>query len=526
MSKTNPSSKATISSWFSKSKEELISESRLPQKRRFSRFKKYKKFPNNFKLQKKSPEIKHSEASPDEKENIYINKQKPVKKQVNFWSAPQIKKQSSEKENRVEFKLREQPNPVKKKRLRKLSEKQLDNAIDIPESKLASLKGIPTRGRLKKIQKLTALQKFKNDREEYEDMGRNNRLSILTTSKQQTHKLEDIESSESDQEQQNKAANSSSGNKRRINSSDSSQNSQSSQESQVEDSSQDDSGSDGNSTQEEDSTETRGNSQSPERLLSEVVEKSENNSQDCGKSDASDTEIKDDNSNEEDTTVYSEDIRPEHVSEQGDKEGTPGEFYEVGAICGRKSENKLVYYLVKWKGLKETENCWVYYKYLIPYKSILQSFGTCYRRCKKNVIEQLSPQDKSQILSYQMTEIKEKAHKKALEVSIVTTQKLIEKIKQQKGFNYYFRDKTSYCFRKLSRFPKEGRFECNDKPKKIISALQSPDPSASIQLAFKIEWHVRENGFKPLPSLYKGSEVKNYNTDILIDFYESKLKLS
>ena len=40
----------------------------------------------------------------------------------------------------------------------------------------------------------------------------------------------------------------------------------------------------------------------------------------------------------------------------------------------------------------------------------------------------------------------------------------------------------------------------------------------------EIEWKTRENGVKPKNSNYSSEEVRLFDKDLLLDFYESKLK--
>ena len=82
--------------------------------------------------------------------------------------------------------------------------------------------------------------------------------------------------------------------------------------------------------------------------------------------------------------------------------------------------------------------------------------------------------------------------------------------------------KARFLFRGLNRISKIGRFEFGDKARKIINVVKSETNNNELML--RIDWHIRCNGFKPYSSVYSLNIVKKYNINVILDFYESKLK--
>jgi len=70
-----------------------------------------------------------------------------------------------------------------------------------------------------------------------------------------------------------------------------------------------------------------------------------------------------------------------------------------------------------------------------------------------------------------------------------------------------------------SAITKYGHFEFNDKPKRIVHARKEGD-----FVIFTIEWHVRPNGDSPLNTQMTNLELRRYDKDLLLDFYEARLK--
>jgi hypothetical protein len=205
-------------------------------------------------------------------------------------------------------------------------------------------------------------------------------------------------------------------------------------------------------------------------------------------------------------------------------DGVSGQTYTVEAICDRRFEYRQWSYRVNWDGLGESERTWVNSRYLKNYKPALSNFGSTLRRWKKKMKQELMPKWLRDVSTGKIKEIKKKIFEEALKLTIESSRVFIDHLKSQNEFTKMFKRNAGFHFNRLSKLPSAGKFEWGDKPRRILSVIQSNDQPAS-DLSFKIDWHIRENGFKPYPSWYFGNEIKKYNTDVLIDFYESKMKL-
>ena len=66
-----------------------------------------------------------------------------------------------------------------------------------------------------------------------------------------------------------------------------------------------------------------------------------------------------------------------------------------------------------------------------------------------------------------------------------------------------------------------GSFEENDRPKRLVTArLMSPNNEVNCL----VEWLQRENGIKPLESFISNKILREKCPQLLLDFYESRLK--
>ena len=189
-------------------------------------------------------------------------------------------------------------------------------------------------------------------------------------------------------------------------------------------------------------------------------------------------------------------------------EGVEGETYHIEWFLGRKINNKKAYYKVKWRGLDESEATWIKNKYLRPYSLAWSAFT--------NYSYKSSVEDSELCKS----ENPQKQMKKA--IAQESSKIIIDKIRKSEGFEEHFYRKARFLFRGLNRISKIGRFEFGDKARKIINVVKSETNNNELML--RIDWHIRCNGFKPYSSVYSLNIVKKYNINVILDFYESKLK--
>ena len=74
--------------------------------------------------------------------------------------------------------------------------------------------------------------------------------------------------------------------------------------------------------------------------------------------------------------------------------------------------------------------------------------------------------------------------------------------------------------RERKSFSIEGSLECKDLPRQVLSVKPVKRTGKVI---FEIDWYQRANGLIPLPSLVSNIDLRKYNPQFLLDYYESKI---
>lgn len=97
----------------------------------------------------------------------------------------------------------------------------------------------------------------------------------------------------------------------------------------------------------------------------------------------------------------------------------------------------------------------------------------------------------------------------------------IPKIEEQERFKKLLKNDQ---YTKPAKFSptaksKHGHFEFNDRPKRIVHVKREND-----YLQFVIEWYPRPNGEVPLNTQMTNIEIRRYDPELLLDFYEARLK--
>jgi len=73
----------------------------------------------------------------------------------------------------------------------------------------------------------------------------------------------------------------------------------------------------------------------------------------------------------------------------------------------------------------------------------------------------------------------------------------------------------------ISELPLKGDFVYGDKAKKITSCRPKEN-----DILMDIEWEPRDNGTIPAKTTVSSKAVRIFDSDLLIDFYESKIKFT
>lgn len=75
------------------------------------------------------------------------------------------------------------------------------------------------------------------------------------------------------------------------------------------------------------------------------------------------------------------------------------------------------------------------------------------------------------------------------------------------------------------QLPAQGHYHYGDKAKRILNAKFEVNGDMSYVLCF-VEWEPRKNGVQPLPTPLTNIDLRSKDPFLLLDFYESRLKIS
>ena len=456
-----------------------------------SRFKKVPSKAQNFINQQNKRELKQSskqqenEREIDNKENVFVclskNKESKDKDEL-------AKKETDKSQNNDEVDTdrafafiyeKKSNSDFKKKKLRRLAESQLSQVIvkndsknDNPsEVKMSSTQPEVLTESRRHSKREDILERFKCDLENHVDLSKNSKLSVLTHANSSDISAalygEDI--------------------------------------------------SDWDDDTEDDKNDTDANLNSSNNINKQKgINSSSYHSDSCNELEDIDKNLKHEEKEDQNNLLQWKNDRyifPHNLLDDDPKnsngEGIEGETYHVESFLSRKIYNKKPYYKVKWRGLDESEATWVKNKYLRPYSLACSAYA--------NYSYKSSANEEDEHLTSENPQIQMK-----LAVAQDSSKILIEKIRTSEGFEEYFYQKARFLFQGLNRISKIGRFEFGDKARKIIWVIKSE--TNQNELMMKVDWHLRCNGFKPYSSIYSWNIVKKYNMNVILDFYESKLK--
>lgn len=187
----------------------------------------------------------------------------------------------------------------------------------------------------------------------------------------------------------------------------------------------------------------------------------------------------------------------EDNSDQSDEEDNE-RLYIVEKILDKKKIKGVWKYFVKWEGYSEKENTWEPFENLDNVIDMVEEFNIKWSQKEEN--NSPKPQKLNKKASKEDGNWEQKA-------------KSLKKVKTEMNKPSKLLDTVPKVLHKY------GHFQYGDQPTKIVCAKQDKQ-----SVLFTVEWKPRADGEVPLPTIMDNLELRKYNKDLLLDFYESRLK--
>ena len=195
------------------------------------------------------------------------------------------------------------------------------------------------------------------------------------------------------------------------------------------------------------------------------------------------------------------------------------DFYIVETILDKKRIANVTKYKIKWKGYGYAETTWEPEENLSNVQYLLDEFNNnnpykkkviCNSKDKFAAIKNINePQNSEDLKKITLKKVFNDENEAALDNSLILSPPN-KKIKKNE------------VYEEEEEEEEEANYETGDIPLKILNARMKHDYTDEIILS--IEWQTRENGEKPKNSYVSNKIFRKINPDLLLDFYESKIK--
>lgn len=202
------------------------------------------------------------------------------------------------------------------------------------------------------------------------------------------------------------------------------------------------------------------------------------------------------------------------------------EEFIVESILEKRKIGGRTEYLIKWKDYSADENTWEPVENLRHSKELLRDFEEKLKKKKKSrsefvEIEKYSKDDEEEKLSISSEEeaFEEKPRKK-LKKDVQPPPRTLISRKSAKTAESESESEEDYEKEEQLEKSGKGHFFLGDEPESIISCKSNKNN----EIEFTVSWKKRKNRVTPKPNIFTAKELRRYNKDLLLDFYESKLK--
>ena len=212
------------------------------------------------------------------------------------------------------------------------------------------------------------------------------------------------------------------------------------------------------------------------------------------------------------------------------------EFYEVEEIVGKKTIRGKNHYQVKWVGYPSDQNTWEPLENLINVQNLIEEFERVSESLKRKKTSKKQPDSKEDQIEKVIEKYKDYGLADLMKNNIAPSknksrdwtrstdeneEKSYVKSLNTSSANERFRieSESEGIVDKLKKLELMGNI-CNDKP-----LLIKKGKIVNKELKFLVKWEKRHSGLEPFDSWVKNEAIKKLYPNVLIEFYESKLKL-
>ena len=226
-------------------------------------------------------------------------------------------------------------------------------------------------------------------------------------------------------------------------------------------------------------------------------------------------------------TRHTREITLESEQEEEGEKSEKEEFI-VEAIMGKRKIQGKEEYLIKWKGYSKDDNTWEPKKNLAHSQELLRGFEESLKKKPIPKPQSIEPEVSEQSFK----EISENSEEEEEEEEIEN--KPMKKVKTEQKRGVFSRKSARAGIKEASSESEEkdeenntekleksgkGHFLLGDTPETITHCKPLKD-----KIEFTVSWKKRKNGVIPIATKFASTDLRRYNKDLLLDFYESKLK--
>lgn len=180
---------------------------------------------------------------------------------------------------------------------------------------------------------------------------------------------------------------------------------------------------------------------------------------------------------------------------------------KVECILGKKVENMIAYYKVKWQGMGIENATWEPFSKLKLAENLIFDYED--KLIKEGIFNKAYHQSQKTI-----GEVRLSPERKLSEILEMHQQKRDLKLPKSHGFLH----EVSVV---IDGTKKWGDLSNGDIPNKILGVTKL---NYSNDILYHVDWKPNSFGFKPLQSQVNSNQLEKNHSNLIIDFLESKLK--
>ena len=197
------------------------------------------------------------------------------------------------------------------------------------------------------------------------------------------------------------------------------------------------------------------------------------------------------------------------------------EIFQVEAILDKKKMNGIWRYKIKWQGYSVDECTWEPAKNLENVKSMVKEFNETWEEPEESDKEESEKSDEKKTEKKSKStkpKDKEKKEKKGSEKEAKRERKKNKKEDRSESPKKKLKTEKESDTNTIVK-GEYGNLAYGDKIKKLLVAKNE-----NSAICFTVEWEPRKDGTVPKRSLVSNTELRKHNKDLLLDYYEERLK--